>query len=158
MRKVVNPNRTCMQFTTSYANIVYIQCYAQVTWRHWWRHYFSRRVVFSILLYWFHYELQLSNSLWLRYSRHQCSIACKLHNVIHRRCCFVEVSETTDLVADRQVVNVRLAWRQLDGRSQIKVHTDKRTQAHSAQCSLGVTHPSTNRGRRASTTVNESPS
>ena len=46
----------------------------------------------------------------------------------------------------------------LDGRSQIKVHTDKRTQVHSAQCSLVVTHPSTNRDRRDLTTVNETPS
>jgi hypothetical protein len=33
----------------------------------------------------------------------------------------------------------------LDGRSQIKVHTDERTQVHSAQSSLAVTHPGTNR-------------
>jgi len=33
----------------------------------------------------------------------------------------------------------------IDGRSQIKVHTDERTQVHSAQSSLVVTHPSTNR-------------
>ena len=46
----------------------------------------------------------------------------------------------------------------LDGRSQIKVHTDKRTQVHIAQFSLGVTHPSINRDRRDLTTVNESPS
>jgi len=31
------------------------------------------------------------------------------------------------------------------GRSQIKVHTDERTQAHSAQSSLAVTRPSINR-------------
>ena len=33
----------------------------------------------------------------------------------------------------------------MDGRSQIKVHTDERTQVHSAQSSLAVTHPGTNR-------------
>jgi len=36
----------------------------------------------------------------------------------------------------------------MDGRSQIKVHTDERTQVHSAQSSLAVTHPSTNQARR----------
>jgi len=36
----------------------------------------------------------------------------------------------------------------LNGRSQIKVHTDERTQVHSARSSLMVTHPSTNQGRR----------
>jgi hypothetical protein len=45
-----------------------------------------------------------------------------------------------------------------DGRSQIKVHTDKRTQVHSAQSSLAVTHPGTNRARRSLTSVTESPS
>jgi len=34
----------------------------------------------------------------------------------------------------------------MDDRSQIKVHTDERTQVHSAQSSLVVTHPSTNWG------------
>jgi len=34
------------------------------------------------------------------------------------------------------------------GRSQIKVQTDERTQVHSAQSSLAVTHPSTNWARR----------
>jgi len=42
----------------------------------------------------------------------------------------------------------------IDGRSQIRVHTDERTQIHSAQSSLTVTHPSTNRGRRCITPVN----
>jgi len=42
----------------------------------------------------------------------------------------------------------------IDGRSQIKVHTDERTQAHSALSSLTVTHPSTNRGRHCLTSVN----
>jgi hypothetical protein len=46
----------------------------------------------------------------------------------------------------------------LDGRSQIKVHTDERTQVHSAQTSLVVTHPGTNRARRTLTWVTESPS
>jgi len=46
----------------------------------------------------------------------------------------------------------------IDGRSQIKVHTDKRTQVHSAQPSLAVTHPGTNRARRYLTSVIESPS
>jgi len=41
-----------------------------------------------------------------------------------------------------------------DGRSQIKVHADDRKQVHSAQSSLTVTHPSTNRGRRCLTSVN----
>jgi hypothetical protein len=41
------------------------------------------------------------------------------------------------------------------GRSQFKVHTDGRTQVHSCGPSLAVTHPSTNRGRRALTSVNE---
>jgi len=36
----------------------------------------------------------------------------------------------------------------MDVRSHIKVHTDERTQVHSAQSSLVVTHPSTNRARR----------
>jgi len=45
----------------------------------------------------------------------------------------------------------------MDGRSQIKVHTNERTQVHSAQSSLVVTHPSTNRGRRYLTSVTESP-
>jgi len=40
------------------------------------------------------------------------------------------------------------------GRSQIKVHTDKRTQVHSTRSSLTVTHPSTNRGQRCLTSVN----
>ena len=44
----------------------------------------------------------------------------------------------------------------IDDRSQFQVHTDERTNGHSAQSSLVVTHPSTNRGRRALTTVNES--
>jgi len=35
----------------------------------------------------------------------------------------------------------------IDGRSQIQVHTDKRTQVHSAQSSVVVTHLSTNWGR-----------
>jgi len=46
----------------------------------------------------------------------------------------------------------------MDGRSQIKVHTDERTQVHSAQSSLVVTHPSTNRAGRYLTSVTESPS
>ena len=46
----------------------------------------------------------------------------------------------------------------LDGRSQIRVHTDERTQVHSAQSSLAVTHPGTNRARRSLTSVTESPS
>jgi len=46
----------------------------------------------------------------------------------------------------------------IDGRSQIKVHTDERTQVHSAQPSLAVTHPGTNRTRRYLTSVIESPS
>jgi hypothetical protein len=41
----------------------------------------------------------------------------------------------------------------MDGRSQIKVHTDERTQVHSAQSSLAVTHPSTNQARRYLTSV-----
>jgi len=43
----------------------------------------------------------------------------------------------------------------MDGRSQIKVHTDERTQVHSAKSSLAVTHPSTNRARRYLTSVTE---
>jgi len=43
----------------------------------------------------------------------------------------------------------------IDGRSQIKVHTDERTQVHSAQ---PFTHPGTNRARRYLTSVIESPS
>ena len=42
----------------------------------------------------------------------------------------------------------------IDGRSQFQVHTDERTQAYSAQSSLVVSHPSTNRGRRCLTSVN----
>jgi len=36
----------------------------------------------------------------------------------------------------------------MDGLSQIKVHTNDRTQVHSAQSSLETTHPSINRARR----------
>jgi len=47
---------------------------------------------------------------------------------------------------------VSARWRPyIDGRSQIKVHTDERTQVHNARSSLTVTHPSTNRGRRCLT-------
>jgi len=46
----------------------------------------------------------------------------------------------------------------MDGRSQIKVHTDERVQVHSAQSSLAITHPSINRARRYLTLVAESPS
>jgi len=42
----------------------------------------------------------------------------------------------------------------IDGRSQIKVHTDERTQVHSAWSSLTVTHPSTNQGWCCLTSVN----
>jgi len=41
----------------------------------------------------------------------------------------------------------------IDGRSQIKIYTDKRTQVHSARSSLTVTHKSTNRNRRCLTSV-----
>jgi len=41
----------------------------------------------------------------------------------------------------------------VDGRSQIWVYTDERTQVHNAQSSLVVTHQSTNRGRRAVTSA-----
>jgi len=47
--------------------------------------------------------------------------------------------------------SVSARQRLYDGRSQIKVHTDERTQVYSAQV---VTHPSTYRGRRALTSVN----
>jgi len=46
----------------------------------------------------------------------------------------------------------------MGGQSQIKVHTDERTQVHSAQSSLAVTHPSTNQARCYLTSVTESPS
>jgi len=36
----------------------------------------------------------------------------------------------------------------IDGQSHIKIHTDERTQVHSAQSSLMVTHRSTSQGRR----------
>jgi len=42
----------------------------------------------------------------------------------------------------------------MDGRSQIKVHTDERTQVHSTRSYLTVTHPSTNRGQHCLTSVN----
>jgi len=42
------------------------------------------------------------------------------------------------------VTSFYLEYEYLDGRSQIKVHTDKRTPAYGAQCSLAVTHPGTN--------------
>jgi len=42
----------------------------------------------------------------------------------------------------------------INGRTQIKVHTDERTQVHSARSSLAVAHPSTNRGRCCLTSVN----
>jgi len=41
-----------------------------------------------------------------------------------------------------------------DGRSHISVHADKQTQVHSAQSSLTVIHPSTNRGRQCLSSVN----
>jgi len=41
----------------------------------------------------------------------------------------------------------------IDGRSQIKVHTDERTQISSAWSSLTVTHPCTNQDRRCLTSV-----
>jgi len=46
----------------------------------------------------------------------------------------------------------------VDDRSQFKVHTDERTQVHSAQSSLAVSRPSSNRARRYLTSVTESPS
>jgi len=46
----------------------------------------------------------------------------------------------------------------MDGWSQIKVHTDERTQVHSAQSFLAVIHPSTNWSQRYLPSVNESPS
>ena len=46
----------------------------------------------------------------------------------------------------------------MDGRSQIEVHTDERTQVYSAQSSLAITHPGTDQARRYSTSVTESPS
>jgi len=48
-----------------------------------------------------------------------------------------------------------LEYEYIDGRSQIKVHTDKRTPAHGAQYSLAVTHSGTNQGRCCLTSVNE---
>jgi len=42
----------------------------------------------------------------------------------------------------------------LDSRSRIKVHTDERTQVHSARFSLTVTHPTAKRSRRCLTSVN----
>jgi len=42
----------------------------------------------------------------------------------------------------------------VDGQSQIKVHTDERTQVHSARSFLMFTHPCINRGRRCLTWVN----
>jgi len=45
----------------------------------------------------------------------------------------------------------------MDGRSQIKVHTDERTHIHSIQSSLVVTHPITNQASRYLTSVTESP-
>jgi len=44
----------------------------------------------------------------------------------------------------------------MDNRSQIEVHTDERTQVHSAQSYLAVTHPSIKWARRYSTSVTES--
>jgi len=46
----------------------------------------------------------------------------------------------------------------MDGQSQTKVHTDEWTQVHSAQSSLVVTHPCTNRARRYLTSTTESSS
>jgi len=43
----------------------------------------------------------------------------------------------------------------MDGRSQNKVHTDERTQVHSTQSSLAVTHQSTNRARRYLSSVTD---
>jgi len=41
----------------------------------------------------------------------------------------------------------------IDGRSQIKVHTNERIQVHRAQSSLTVTHPSTNFSERATVSL-----
>jgi len=47
----------------------------------------------------------------------------------------------------------------MDGRTQIKVITDERSQVHMQRSVFpGVTHPSTNRARRYLTWVTESPS
>jgi len=46
----------------------------------------------------------------------------------------------------------------MDGRLQIKVHTNEWTQVQSPQSSLAVTHPGTNRARRYLTSVTESQS
>jgi len=43
----------------------------------------------------------------------------------------------------------------MDDQSQINIHSDERTQVHSAQSSLAVTHPSINRVRRYLTSVTE---
>jgi len=58
------------------------------------------------------------------------------------------VRRLTDwLLVVSTLTSFNLDYEYMDGRSQIKVCTDKRTPAHGAQCSLAVTHPGTNRGR-----------
>jgi len=57
-----------------------------------------------------------------------------------------------------KLFDLRLCQHYMDGRSQIKVHTDERTQVHNAQSSLAVTHPSTNRAQPYTTSVTKSKS
>jgi hypothetical protein len=64
-------------------------------------------------------------------------------------------------VSKMMLIDLRLCQHDngyMDGRSHIKVHTDERTQVHSAQSFLAVTHPGTNRARFSLTSVTESPS
>ena len=67
----------------------------------------------------------------------------------------------SDWLYDNDMIDLRPCQHDngyMDGRSQIKVHIDERTQVHSAQSSLAVIHPGTNRARRNLTSVTESPS
>jgi len=75
----------------------------------------------------------------------------------HRRKCrltaFKQVLKLLTFITSNGSIHVRQCQLyddgyNIDGRSQIKVHTEERTQVYSVLSSLAVTHPSTNHGRR----------
>jgi len=68
------------------------------------------------------------------------------------RRCDVLVVVVIVVVVVSTLMSFYLEYEDVDGRSQIKVHTDKRTPTHGARCSLAVTHPGTNRARRPTPT------
>jgi len=63
--------------------------------------------------------------------------------------------QSYDWLIDLHLGQHNYGYMESDGRSQIKLHTDRRTQVHSAQSSLVVTHPSTKQARRYLTSVTE---